>query len=86
MYEGNPLYSNINKIAPTQYKTNETYTTTEDDTKSGDFVEIEFYWNLEKDVYVERANGIIVRAHPIMSTIGGIKAIPFVIRVLGKKK
>lgn len=31
------------------------------------------------------ANGIIVREHPMMSTIDGEKALPFVVRILGKK-
>ena len=85
-YENDPLYSHIENVAPIQYKTNETYTTKQDDSKSWDFVEITYYWNLEKDIYVERANWIIVRAHPIMSTKWWKKAIPFIIRVLGKKQ
>lgn len=43
------------------------------------------YWNLEKDAYIEIANDIIVREHPIMSTIDGRKALPFTIRILGKR-
>jgi hypothetical protein len=31
------------------------------------------------------ANGVIVRDHPMVSTIDGKKALPFVIRTLGKK-
>lgn len=36
-------------------------------------------------MFVQMANGIIVREHPMMSTIDGEKALPFVVRTLGKK-
>ena len=31
------------------------------------------------------ANGVLVREHPMISTIDGEKALPFVVRNLGKK-
>lgn len=44
------------------------------------------YWNVEKDCYMVIANdSIIIREHPMMSTIQGRKALPFVIRAFGKK-
>lgn len=86
MLESSPVYKNIEYVAPREYSTEyKTFTTREERTKQGNFVLLEHYWNLKRDIYIQRANGIIVREHPIISTIDGKKALPFVIRVLGKK-
>lgn len=81
-----PLYKNIDKIVPQQY-TNEyrTFVVQENTTKQWDFVELLHYWNVEKDMYVVMANGIIIREHHIITTMNGEKALPFTVRNLGKK-
>lgn len=85
-YANNPVYSNIEYVQPRPYSMEyKTFRTQEEATKQGDFVLLEHYWNLAKDAYIVRANGIIIREHPIMSTIDGKKALPFVIRWLGTK-
>jgi hypothetical protein len=82
----NKVYKNVDKVAPRQYSNEyKTAISQEDAQKQGDFVLLEHYWNLEKDAYVVVANGIIIREHPIMSTINGEKALPFTIRWLGYK-
>jgi len=82
----NPIYFNTEYVAPRSYSIEyKTFRTQEEKTKQGKFVLLEHYWNIEKDMYMQRANGIIVREHPIMSTINGKKALPFVIRNLGTK-
>ena len=44
------------------------------------------YWNVDKDAYMVVANDtMLVREHPLISTINGRKALPFTVRVLGKK-
>jgi hypothetical protein len=40
---------------------------------------------LQQDNYIVVANGVVVRDHAILSTIDGKKALPFVIRVFGRK-
>jgi hypothetical protein len=85
-YKNSPLYKNIDKVNPKQYSTEyQSFATEEETTRNGDFVEILHYWNVERDIYTEMANGIIVREHPMITTIDWEKALPFVIRVLGKK-
>lgn len=85
-YATNPVYENIEYVQPRPYSMEyKTFRTQEEKTKQGEFVLLEHYWNLEKDAYIVRANDIIVRQHPIMSTIDGKKALPFVIRGLGTK-
>jgi len=85
-YKSNPLYKNMDKVAPQQYSLDyQPYTTTEQTVKQWDFVKIYRYWNVERDMYCEVANGILVREHPMMNTINGEKALPFTIRNLGKR-
>jgi len=84
--EDSPIYKNIKYVQPRGYSTEyKTFLTAEEKVKQWDFVLIEHYWNIEKDAYIQRANGIIIREHPIMSTIDGMKALPFTIRILGTK-
>lgn len=54
----------------------------EDDQKQGEFVKLTHYRNVEKDTYMVIANDILVRDHPMISTIDGKKALPFAVRVL----
>ena len=85
-YKKNPLYKNMDKVKPQQYSLEyQPYTTAEQTVKQGDFVKVYRYWNVERDMYVEVANDILVREHPMMNTINGEKALPFTVRTLGKK-
>ena len=85
-FKKNPLYKNIDKVKPEQYSLEyQPYTTKEQTTKEWDFVRIVRYWNVERDMYCEVANDILVREHPMMNTINGEKALPFAIRNLWKK-
>lgn len=85
-YKNNPLYKNMDIVQPRQYSLDyQPYTTEEQTTKNGNFVQITRYWNVERDMYVEVANGVLVREHPMMNTINGEKALPFTIRNLGKR-
>lgn len=82
----NPMYKNVDNVIPSalmnEYKP---FLVEEEYAKQGDFVKLLCYWNKVKDAYIEVANGIIVREHPMVSTIDWRKALPFVMRVLGKK-
>jgi len=85
-FKTNPFYKNIDKVSSTQYSNeNRPYTVEEQQSKQGKFVKLRHYWNVENDEYIVVANGVIVREHPMISTIDGKKALPFVIRRLGKK-
>jgi len=85
-YANSPLYKNVDKVKPCNYSNEyKSFTTQEEDIKNGDYVKLRHYWNVEKDVYVIIANGVLVREHPMISTIDGEKALPFVVRNLGKK-
>lgn len=86
-YESNEMYKNIDKVAPRAFSNERRKFMTKEDLwrARGDFVLEEHYWNVEKDCYMVIANGVLVREQPMMSTINGEKALPFVIRVLGKK-
>lgn len=84
--ENNKLYKNIEYVVPKNYDSKRMpYSTEEEVTRQGKFVEIREYRNLKQDIYLVWANWIIVREHHIMSTINGRKALPFTLRVLGKK-
>lgn len=84
--KNNKLYKNIEYVVPKNYDSKwMPYSTTEEITRQGKFVEIREYRNLKQDIYLVRANWIIIREHHIMSTINGRKALPFTLRVLGKK-
>lgn len=85
-FKNNPLYKNIDKVAPQQYSLEyQPYTTAEQTTKQGNFVKLYRYWNVERDMYVEIANDVLVREHPMMNTMNGEKALPFTVRNLGKR-
>ena len=85
-FKNNPLYKNMDKVVPQQYSLDyQPYTTIEQTTKQGNFVQITRYWNVERDMYCEVANGVLVREHPMMNTINGEKALPFTIRNLWKR-
>lgn len=85
-YENNPLFKNTKYVQPTQFSNDyRTFTTQEDRSRQGDYVELCHYWNVERDMYVVLANGILVREQHMMSTIDWEKALPFVVRVLGYK-
>jgi hypothetical protein len=62
-----------------------TFITQEEAIKIGNYVEVRNYWNVEKDIFMQYANGVLVREHPMMSTIDGEKALPFTVRILGSK-
>lgn len=85
--EGNPFYKNVDKVTPRNWSMdNKPFVTTEEEVKTGEYVRLTHYWNVEKDAYIVVANeSMIIREHPIMSTMNGRKALPFTIRVLGKK-
>lgn len=84
--ENSVWYKDIDKVVPRWYSTeNNTFTTPEQRVKQGNYVRLRNYWNIEKDMYVVIANDVIIRETPVPSTIQGKKALPFVIRVLGKK-
>ena len=86
-FKDSPVYKNLDKVKPTEYSNEyETFVTEEWVTKQWEFVKLRHYWNVEKDAYIVIANdAVIIREHPMTSTIDGKKALPFVIRVLGKK-
>ena len=86
-FKNSPLYKNVDKITPINYSNeNHTFSTQEEKVKIGDYIKLRHYWNVEKDVYMVIANdNILIREHPMVSTINGEKALPFVVRVLGKK-
>lgn len=82
----NPLYKNIEFVQPRGYSNDwKTFVTNEESIKQGNYVEIWMYWNIEKDCYIEIANGIEIREHPMMNTIDGEKALPRVWRWLWHK-
>lgn len=82
----NEYYSNTDKVK-WESKTNQdkVYNIKEDFSQSSDNVYIKCYWNIIEDMYVEIANDVVVRATPIMETINGKKALPFVFRQFNKK-
>jgi len=81
-YKNNPLYKNIDYVQATGYNTDPLASTSiEERSKDGKYVHLYHYWNLDKDWYCVVANNQqIIREHPIMSTIKGEKALPFVMR------
>lgn len=85
--KNNPFYKNVDKVTPRNWSMDDKpFVTTEEEVKTGEYVRLTHYWNVEKDAYIVVANEcMIVREHPIMSTMNGRKALPFTVRVLGKK-
>jgi len=86
-FKNSPVYKNIDKVAPRQYSTeNHSFVNDEEMSKTGSFVKLTHYWNIEKDAYMVIANNnVIIREHPMVSTINWEKALPFVVRAFGKK-
>jgi len=85
-YENNNWYNNVDKVKPREYSLEfQPFTTKEQRIKQGKFVRVRHYWNVAKDWYVVIANDVVIRATPMTSTIDGKKALPFAVRVLGKK-
>ena len=81
-----PIYKNTDKVAPKQYsKEDRPFSTREEDVKQWAYVELMHYWNVDKDAYMVLANGVLIREHPVMSTIDGRKALPFAVRWLWYK-
>jgi len=84
--KNNPIYKNIDSVAPRGYDNSyKPFTTQEEAQRQWEYVRLEHYWNLQQDNYIVVANGVVVRDHAILSTIDGKKALPFVIRVFGRK-
>lgn len=84
--KGNIFYKNIDKVAPRNWSNEDKpFLTSEEDTKKGDYVRRIRYYSIDKDAYMEVANGVLVREHPLNSTMNGRKALPFTVRVLWKK-
>lgn len=85
-FKWSPVYKNIDKVSARSYTSKDhSFTTEEEDAKQGRYVELIHYWNVERDIYCVIANGVLVREHPMISTIDWEKALPFAIRVLGYK-
>lgn len=70
-FKNSPVYKNIDKVAPRQYSTeNHSFVNDEEMSKTGSFVKLTHYWNIEKDAYMVIANNnVIIREHPMVSTI-----------------
>ena len=86
-YKNNKIYKNVESVEPVTYKRDfETFIVLEEESKIGKFVKLRHYWNIEKDIYVVIANDkIIVREHPVISTMNGKKALPFAPRAFWHK-
>lgn len=85
--KNSPVYKNIDKVRPKTYSNDyASYQVQEDIGKQqGDFVEKIHYWNVQTDEYGIIANWVVIRHHPMVSTIKGRKALPFAFRRLGYK-
>lgn len=84
-FGNNPFYKNIDKINWWKYtKDFSTFVVKDENQSNTQFVKLMHYWNLEKDAYIVIANdNVIIREHPILTTKGGKKALPFTVRPLG---
>lgn len=79
-------YKNTEFVSPRWYSTEyNTFITKWQESKTGKYVLLQHYWNIEKDMYIIQANDVVIRETPVPNTIDWIKALPFVVRVLGKK-
>jgi len=89
-FKNNPMYKNCGKITGVGYydvQYSPSNPSEEEKTKTGKFVHLLNYWNVQKDWYMCIANGTtVIREHPIMTTRNGEKAIPFTMRNLGLKE
>ena len=85
-FKWDPLYKNLKYVKPKQYDNDyKSFVIIEEASRQWDFVELLHYWNVEKDAYMVIANWILIREHPMTSTIAWEKALPFVIRPFGKR-
>tara|TARA_R110000868_G_scaffold75006_10_gene216756 strand:- start:2439 stop:3140 length:702 start_codon:yes stop_codon:yes gene_type:complete len=56
-YKDNELYKNVDKVKPTGYDNSyKPFATLEESARQGDFVKLEHYWNINKDMYIVVAN------------------------------
>lgn len=84
--KGNKMYKNMDKVKPKEYSNeNKPFTSEEENTKQGQYVQEIHYWNVVKDAYMVVANGVLVREHPMTTTIDGKKALPIMLRGFGYK-
>ncbi len=85
--KNNKIYKHIDEVEPRTYDKNyQTFVTSEEEAQQGKVVRLRHYWNVERDIYVVIANErLIIREHPIISTMNGKKCLPFVVRSFGKK-
>jgi hypothetical protein len=80
--QNNNLYKNTEHLEEIGINTENTFVVKEDNL-NGKYIKLTHYWNLKKDMYCVIANDtVLVRNHPIMSTMNGKKALPFIVRVL----
>lgn len=80
------VYKNIDKVKPCQFSNDyKTFVMPEETIKKWEFIQLMHYWNVDKDMYVVIANWVIIREHPMTSTIDWKKALPFTIRGLWYK-
>jgi hypothetical protein len=85
--KNNKIYKNIDQVESRTYDKNyESYVTSEEESQQARVVKVRHYWNVERDIYIQIANdNIIIREHPVISTMNGKKCLPFVVRSFGKK-
>ena len=85
---GNPVYKNIDKVAPQSYYDGDVNTySQEEKAKQGKFVQLIHYYDIVRDCYIVVANKKhIIRMHPIMTYNRGEKCLPFSMRQLGYKE
>ncbi len=64
------MYFNVDKVSPKSYDTStQKIVASGNRNQNGDFVELIHYWNVKKDKYIVIANNVLVRNHPMISTI-----------------
>ena len=86
-YKNNKIYKNIESIESRKYDQDyKTFIVLEEESLQWNFVKLTHYWNIEMDIYIVIANDkIIIREHPVISTMNWQKALPFVPRSFGHK-
>ena len=85
--KNNKIYKNIDEVESRTYDKNyQSFVTSEEEAQQGKVVRLRHYWNVERDIYIVIANErLIIREHPVISTMNGVKCLPFVVRSFGKK-
>jgi len=86
-YKNNKIYKNIDSVESRKYDQDyKTFIVLEEESMQWNFVKLEHYWNIERDLYMVTANDkTIIREHPVISTMNGKKALPFAPRSFGHK-